>query len=113
MSDSVRFLVVGLEHCDSIAIGSTIKRLLSAGKRAPLELRREPDNKFDPNAIRILFDGKPFGYVPNSEDHKMADALAPAIDAGLAKVSAEAVRCVWNSNRMVYRCEAVLRLIDV
>lgn len=39
---------------------------------------REPDNKFDPNAIRITYEGKYLGYIPKG----FAKEIAPQIDSG-------------------------------
>ena len=51
-----------------------------------LTLIREPDNRHDPNAIRVEWRGHKLGYVPRSEN----PALATAIDQGdrlLARIS--------------------------
>jgi hypothetical protein len=42
----------------------------------PVVLVREPDNKFDPNAVMVWIDGKHVGYIPSKD----AAALAPFID---------------------------------
>jgi len=39
---------------------------------------REPDNKHDPNAIRVELGGKYLGYIPRD----MAKILAPKMDSG-------------------------------
>jgi hypothetical protein len=45
----------------------------------PLELRRDPDNEHDPNAISVhLAVGKQLGWVPRA----LAEEIAPALDAG-------------------------------
>jgi len=52
-------------------------------------LVREPDNKFDPNAIAVKAWGKyPLGYVPRY----VAEALAPLLDAGVVSRKAKFVR---------------------
>ena len=43
-----------------------------------LQLAREPDNPFDPNAVRVEWRGRKLGYVPRSENA----ALAWAMDRG-------------------------------
>ena len=43
-----------------------------------LELVREPDNAYDPNAVRVEWRGRRLGYVPRSEN----GALAWAMDRG-------------------------------
>lgn len=44
-----------------------------------LELRREPDNRHDRNAIQVLWRGQPLGYLPRAHN----PALAAAMDGGL------------------------------
>ncbi len=43
-----------------------------------LELVREPDNSYDPRAIRVHWRGRMLGYVPRREN----DAMAWAMDRG-------------------------------
>lgn len=43
-----------------------------------LELRREPSNPYDPNAVAVFFEGKHIGYAPRED----AARLAPLIDRG-------------------------------
>ncbi|HEX5801396.1 MAG TPA: HIRAN domain-containing protein [Azospira sp.] len=45
-----------------------------------LSLVREPDNRHDPHAIRVEWNGRQLGYVPRSENR----ALAAAMDRGEA-----------------------------
>jgi hypothetical protein len=45
---------------------------------SPLELRRDPDNAHDANAIMVLAGGAQAGWVPR----ELAAELAPAMDAG-------------------------------
>ncbi len=42
------------------------------------KLVREPDNPYDPNAVRVVLSGEHIGYVPKS----VAEHLAPAMDGG-------------------------------
>jgi hypothetical protein len=44
----------------------------------PLELRRDPGNAHDPNAIMVLAGDEQAGWVPR----ELAAELAPALDAG-------------------------------
>jgi hypothetical protein len=44
----------------------------------PLELRRDPANPHDPNAIAVLAGGEQAGWVPR----ELAAEIAPALDAG-------------------------------
>ena len=55
-------------------------RLTQLSENHPLTLLREPDNKFDENAIKVLdsLDDLMLGYVPK----EIAKSLAPKIDSG-------------------------------
>ena len=55
-------------------------RLLAAKDGHPVSLVRDPQNKYDPNAIRCEIDGQMCGHVPATQ----AKSLAPDIDAGKA-----------------------------
>ncbi|MCX8018561.1 MAG: HIRAN domain-containing protein [Rhodocyclaceae bacterium] len=46
----------------------------------PLALVREPDNRFDPRAVRVEWRGVKLGYLPRAEN----EAVAQALDQGLA-----------------------------
>lgn len=45
-----------------------------------LTLIREPENRHDPNAVRVEWNGQQLGYVPRAENR----AVAAALDAGEA-----------------------------
>jgi hypothetical protein len=50
----------------------------AAAPGRPLELRRDPANEHDPNAIAVLAGGEQVGWVPR----ELAEELAGEIDAG-------------------------------
>jgi hypothetical protein len=50
------------------------------GPGRPLELRRDPANEHDPNAIAVLAGGEQVGWVPR----ELAAELAPQLDEGSA-----------------------------
>jgi HIRAN domain len=50
----------------------------AAAPGRPLELRRDPANEHDPNAIEVLAGGERIGFVPR----ELAEELAPELDAG-------------------------------
>ena len=50
----------------------------AAAPGRPLELRRDPDNEHDPNAIAVLAGGEQVGWVPR----ELAEELAGELDAG-------------------------------
>ena len=53
-----------------------LKDLIRVGD--PLELRREPENRHDPNAVRVFWRGHSLGYLPRKENA----AVAKAMDGG-------------------------------
>jgi hypothetical protein len=50
----------------------------AAAPGRPLELRREPGNEHDPNAIAVLAGGEQVGWVPR----ELAAEIAPQLDRG-------------------------------
>ena len=64
--------------------GSQYHGLAEVGTRmAPgdrLELLREPENRHDPAAVRVLWQGRQIGYLPRA----LNPPLAAALDAGIA-----------------------------
>ena len=55
----------------------------AAAPGRPLELRRDPANEHDPNAIAVLADGEQVGWVPRA----IAEEIAPAIRSRAAASS--------------------------
>jgi|GEM_PF-6997787 len=53
-------------------------KLLETKDGEPVALVRQPDNKYDPNAVACEIDGQMCGFVPADQ----AKTLAPDIDAG-------------------------------
>jgi hypothetical protein len=61
----------GRHHAEALASEA-------AGPGSPLELRRDPDNPYDANAIAVLAGGEQVGWVPR----ELAEEIAPALDRG-------------------------------
>jgi hypothetical protein len=59
------------------------KVLLRCEPGDPVELRREPNNKADPNAVLVLWEGEDIGYLPR----ETAALVAPHMDAGRLNVA--------------------------
>jgi hypothetical protein len=58
-------------------------------------LQREPTNKFDPNAIRVVINGATVGYVPRAETSDLQSLLQRAESQGLSIVVP--ARVYWSS----------------
>jgi hypothetical protein len=76
-----RFSVAGTSFAPNGV--ETIGRLRAL---APLTLRRDPKNKYDKNAIQVLYLGHAVGFVPR----QLAAEWAPLLDSG---VKIEVQRC--------------------
>jgi hypothetical protein len=61
----------GRHHADALVSDD-------AAPGSPLELRRDPGNEHDPNAIAVLAAGEQVGWVPR----ELAAELAPQLDDG-------------------------------
>jgi hypothetical protein len=73
--------------------GSAAVELIGALKRGTrLELRREPDNRYDRNAVGVYFSGQHLGYVPRSDNRELAFLLDHRPSGSLtAELTLEAV----------------------
>ena len=73
-ADSIRMLVQNspLAGSQYYAV-SEIWTQIRPGDR--LTLTREPDNRHDPSAIRVDWNGRQLGYVPRAENRAVAAAL--------------------------------------
>ena len=85
-----RSSLAGFRHYEAPAVWREVK----AGDR--LELVREPDNPYDPNAVRIEWQGRKLGYLPQRDN----GAIARQLDRGTA-LHASVARLVENRNRSV------------
>jgi len=53
--------------------GEKVWNILRKGD--PLELRREPDNPYDPRAVEVLWKGRKLGYVPRRDNAVIAQLM--------------------------------------
>ena len=60
-----KMTIAGASYCDS-----AILERLKVG--AYIDLVAEPDNEYDKNAVKLLFDGKPIGYVAKQDNFSYA-----------------------------------------
>lgn len=56
---------------------------IAAKTPATATLEREPDNRFDPNAVKVIVGGRHLGYLPAL----VAEQLAPRLDSGEVTVA--------------------------
>ena len=87
---SVRTEIVGVNH--SAKEGHMVRD----GGSGPRELRfvRDPSNKYDANAICVRLDGSRVGFLPK----RLAQSLAPAMDASAVDVSLKMDGGAWQYN---------------
>jgi hypothetical protein len=85
-----RSALAGIRHYEA----GGVWRDMYAGDR--LELVREPDNPYDPNAVRIDWRGRKLGYLPRHDNA----AVARQLDRG-AELEARVSRLKENRNRSV------------
>ena len=60
-----------------------------------IQLEREPQNQYDPNAIKVLADGKQIGYI--GKDY--SGILAPMMDNEFRRFGAKVKDCGEYKNR--------------
>lgn len=63
--------------------------------KAVIQLEREPQNPYDPNAIKVMADGKQIGYI--GKDY--SGILAPMMDNEFRRFSAKVKDCGEYKNR--------------
>ena len=93
--------LAGFRHYQAPEVWHDVK----AGDR--LELVREPDNPYDPNAVRIDWQGRKLGYLPRRDNA----AVARQLDRGAA-LQAMVVQLVQNRNRSVRLDVEVVALLE-
>jgi HIRAN domain len=79
--DAPELTALGLRVAGVAGAGSHHAEALgteAAAPGQPLELRRDPDNEHDANAIAVLAGGEQVGWVPR----ELAEELAGELDAG-------------------------------
>ena len=79
--DAPELTALGLRVAGVAGAGSHHAEALgteAAAPGRPLELRRDPDNEHDANAIAVLAGGEQVGWVPR----ELAEELAGELDAG-------------------------------
>ena len=69
-----RFFVAGVQHHDL----NTVINAIEEGDG--LDLVPEPTNKFDTNAIKIMYEGTMIGYVPKKFSAEVAGAIEIGTD---------------------------------
>ena len=63
--------------------------------KAVIQLEREPQNPYDPNAIKVLADGKQIGYIGRD----FSGILAPMMDNEFRRFTAKVKDCGEYKNR--------------
>ena len=70
--------------------GEAVWPLLQAGM--PLELKREPENRYDRKAVAVYWQGAQLGYLPRTENHAVCSMLdrGQPVKARICALSPEA-----------------------
>lgn len=68
-------------------------RAQESGAKLAAELRREPKNAYDKNAVKVIIDGKHVGYV----SRRLALELAPRMDRG-DRIEVREVKIVYGGD---------------
>ena len=94
---NVDLKVVGVtfKNDDGYSRADKIIEMSQYKDKVTITLEREPDNKYDPNAIKVLADGKQIGYI--GKDY--SSLLAPMIDNEFRKFNAKLKDCGEYKNR--------------
>lgn len=61
-----KYSIVGMEHQNSVHIVAALEPGVT------VTLVREPENKFDKNAVAVWVDGRRVGYIPKSQNVPLA-----------------------------------------
>jgi hypothetical protein len=57
-----------------------VDKLLATAPGTEVILIREPENRYDSNAILCVVDGLPCGYIPNAQAERLAEDLDNGIE---------------------------------
>lgn len=64
--------------------------------RVLAELRPEPDNPYDPNAVAVLIDGRQVGYLARADAARMVEAINRLGSDGKPVTCAGSIRGGWR-----------------
>ena len=95
---NVELKVVGVtfKNDDGSSRADKIVEIAILGKEHfKVELEREPQNKYDPNAIKVVADGRQIGYIGKD----FSGILAPMMDNEFRKFTATIKDCGEFKNR--------------
>lgn len=74
-----------------------------------VDLRRDPDNEHDPNAIRVLRGNRDLGWIPRD----LAAEIAPILDGGGQVTNAKVIDRTGGTHRYpTHGCEIGFSLED-
>lgn len=84
--------IVGLEF----KLGKAFVEKLPSG--SALELKREPENRYDKNAVAVYFDGKAIGYISKKDNPPVAMAMDSNPEHAARLGSGNAARLIFSNN---------------
>lgn len=89
MNVDLKVVGVTFKNDDGSSRGDKIIEMSQHKDKVVIQLEREPQNKHDSNAIKVLADGKQIGYI--GKDY--SSILAPMIDNEFRQFSAKLKDC--------------------
>lgn len=94
-----KFFIAGVKFRGTEAINELIRRQVGD----MLEMEKEPENKYDPNAVKLISNGTMVGYVPQ----RFSSEVTAMLTIGDAECQIVAI----NPTRPPYElCEVVVRM---
>jgi len=92
----IQFNLAGVKHYQKL-----LKKLPAKTRAA---LLREPDNKYDPNAIAVYESGRHVGYIPRDE----ASWIVSVMDAGEWTYACSYMRVSWWDDGDIFTASLIL-----
>lgn len=87
---------------------NTMEKLIDLEEGQEVELVKEPTNRYDPHAIKILVKGKILGYIPKTNTWMFHSLLA---QQNLCKLKITISSIVPESFQVILKCELIVLAI--
>ena len=104
------FYIAGVQFRPKDIISNAMKAM---SKDDYLKLEPEPTNKFDPNAIKIVFEGDFIGYVPKKFSSEIVALLEAGIELDCVVMEVNPNAKDWEKCKVMVTDEGVEQSEDV